>query len=128
MLDRPQADQYLVVTSSHGRPPVWTWEIQRRPKGLGIKVFGTDFKTESTKPLLRGADAATNTIGMERVSRSNAWVAGVPSDKIVLGARLTNSATAARTRSCPMMLQRWSMRTVPPSDQPSLSSASRKAA
>ena len=43
MLDRPQSAQYLVVTSSRGRPPVWMWEIQRRPKGLGVKVFGTDF-------------------------------------------------------------------------------------
>jgi hypothetical protein len=51
MLDRPQADQYLVVTSFHRRSPVWTWEIQRRPKGLGIKVFGTDFKTESAAKL-----------------------------------------------------------------------------
>jgi hypothetical protein len=30
---------------------VWTWEIQRRPKGLGIKVVGTDFKTESAAKL-----------------------------------------------------------------------------
>jgi hypothetical protein len=29
------------------RPPCWTWEIQRRPNELGIKVYGTDFKTGS---------------------------------------------------------------------------------
>ena len=51
MLDRPRADQYLVVTRYHGRPPSWTWEIQRRPKQLGIRVYGTDFKTESAAKL-----------------------------------------------------------------------------
>jgi hypothetical protein len=51
MLDRPRADHYSVVTRSHGRPPSWTWEIQRRPKDLGIKVHGTDFKTESAARL-----------------------------------------------------------------------------
>ena len=51
MVDRPRADQYFVVTSIHGRPPLWTWEIQRRPKELGIKVNGTDFKTESAAKL-----------------------------------------------------------------------------
>jgi hypothetical protein len=50
-LDRPRADQYAVVTRSHGRPPVWRWEIQRRPIELGIKVYGTDFKTESAAKL-----------------------------------------------------------------------------
>jgi hypothetical protein len=51
MLDRPRADQYFVVTRSHGRPPLWTWEIQRRPKELGIKVCGADFKAESAAKL-----------------------------------------------------------------------------
>jgi hypothetical protein len=51
MLDRPRADQYSVVTRIHGRPPLWTWEIQRRPKELGIKVYSTDFKTESAAKL-----------------------------------------------------------------------------
>ena len=44
MLDRPRAVQYFVVTRFHGRPPSWTWEIQRRPMELGIRVY---FKTES---------------------------------------------------------------------------------
>jgi hypothetical protein len=52
MLDRPRADQYFVVTRSHGRPLLWTWEIERRPKELGIKLYGTDFKTESAAKLL----------------------------------------------------------------------------
>jgi hypothetical protein len=51
MLDRPRADQYSVVTRSHGRPPSWRWEIQRRPRELGIKLYGTDFKTEAAAKL-----------------------------------------------------------------------------
>jgi hypothetical protein len=51
MLDRPRADQYFVVTRSHGRAPAWTWEIQRRPKALGIHVYGPDFDTESAAKL-----------------------------------------------------------------------------
>ena len=34
-----------------GRPLIWTWEIQRRPKELGIKLYGTDFKTECAAKL-----------------------------------------------------------------------------
>jgi hypothetical protein len=33
------------------RPPAWTWEIQRRPKPLGVKLSGADFKTESAANL-----------------------------------------------------------------------------
>ena len=51
MLDRPRADQYFVVTRPHGRPPSWSWEIQRRPKELAVKVYGADFKTESVAKL-----------------------------------------------------------------------------
>jgi hypothetical protein len=40
-----------VVTRSHGRPPSWIWEIQRRPKELGVKLCGTDFKTEAAAKL-----------------------------------------------------------------------------
>jgi hypothetical protein len=39
------------VTRSHRRPPSWRWEIQRRPKELGIKLYGTDFKTEAVAKL-----------------------------------------------------------------------------
>jgi hypothetical protein len=39
------------VTSARGRPPIWTWKIQRRGEPLGIKVSGTDFKTESAAKL-----------------------------------------------------------------------------
>ena len=51
MLDRPHTGHYFVVTSSHGRPPIWSWEIQRRPSALGIKVSDTGFKSESSAKL-----------------------------------------------------------------------------
>ena len=41
----------LGPTRPHGRPPLWRWEFQRRPKELGIKVYGTNFKTESAAKL-----------------------------------------------------------------------------
>ena len=43
---RLRPEEYFVVTSSRGRPPVWTWEIQSRPKPLGIKLGGADFSSE----------------------------------------------------------------------------------
>ena len=46
-MDRYQTEKYTVAISSHGRPPLWTWEIQRRPTRLGIKVAEDDFKSES---------------------------------------------------------------------------------
>jgi hypothetical protein len=46
MSARLRPDEYFVVTSSRGRPPVWTWEIQSRPKPLGIKLGGADFNSE----------------------------------------------------------------------------------
>lgn len=39
-------NDYVVVTNSHGRPPVWTWEIQRRSSPLGVRLYGGGFKTE----------------------------------------------------------------------------------
>jgi hypothetical protein len=38
MSTRLRPDEYFVVTSCRGRPSVWTWEIQSRPKPLGIKL------------------------------------------------------------------------------------------
>ena len=46
MSTRLRPDEYFVVTSSRGRPSVWTWEIQSRPKPLGIKLGGADFNSE----------------------------------------------------------------------------------
>jgi len=46
MSARLRPDEYFVVTSSRGRPSVWTWEIQSRPNPLGIKLGGADFNSE----------------------------------------------------------------------------------
>ena len=51
MLARSRSNEYFVVTSSRGRPPIWTWEIQGRPKPLGIILSCADFKTESAAKL-----------------------------------------------------------------------------
>ena len=45
------AQEYCVVTISRGRPPVWTWQLQRRPKPLGIIISGADFQTEAAAKL-----------------------------------------------------------------------------
>jgi hypothetical protein len=43
---------YFVVTKRHGRPnEFWTWEILRRSKPLGVKVYGGDFKTTQAAKL-----------------------------------------------------------------------------
>jgi hypothetical protein len=42
---RLRPDEYFVVTTSRGRPPVWTWEIQSRPKPIGVKLSGADFNS-----------------------------------------------------------------------------------
>jgi hypothetical protein len=51
VLARARPDEYFVVTRPRGRPPVWTWQIQRRPQPLGIMISGTDFKTETAAKL-----------------------------------------------------------------------------
>jgi hypothetical protein len=52
MRNEARPDEYIVVvTSSRGHPLVWSWEIQRRPKPLGIILSGADFKTESAAKL-----------------------------------------------------------------------------
>jgi hypothetical protein len=45
------AQEYFVVTMSRGRPPVWTWQLQRRPKPLGIIISGAEFKNETDAKL-----------------------------------------------------------------------------
>lgn len=45
------AQEYFVVTISRGRPPVWTWQLQRRPQPLGIILSGADFQTEAAAKL-----------------------------------------------------------------------------
>jgi hypothetical protein len=41
VIARTRPDEYFVVTRSRGRPPVWTWQIQRRPRPLGV-IFETE--------------------------------------------------------------------------------------
>ena len=81
MLDRPRADQYSVVTRSHGRPPSWRWEIQRRPRELGIKLYGTDFKTEAK---LAGEKALVASLdGLAKEERSSSAHTGRRSREIL---------------------------------------------
>jgi hypothetical protein len=52
MRNEARPDEYIVVvTGSGGHPPLWSWEIQRRPKPLGAILSGADFKTESAAKL-----------------------------------------------------------------------------
>jgi hypothetical protein len=45
------AQEYFVVTISRGRPPVWTWQLQRRSKPLRTIISGADFQTEAAAKL-----------------------------------------------------------------------------
>ena len=42
---------YSVSVRRLGKPPQWQWEIQRRPKPLGVKLCGAGFKSESAAKL-----------------------------------------------------------------------------
>jgi hypothetical protein len=35
----------VIIRRRAGRPPVWTWEIQRRPEPLGIRLYEDGFKS-----------------------------------------------------------------------------------
>jgi hypothetical protein len=43
---------YYVVTKAHGRPPAWTWEIQRRSRPLGVRMYGDGFGSETVAKVL----------------------------------------------------------------------------
>jgi hypothetical protein len=45
-LSPDRSNDYFVSTRSEGRPPVWTWEIQRRSRPLGVRLYGGGFKSE----------------------------------------------------------------------------------
>jgi hypothetical protein len=36
---------YFVALKRHPRLPLWSWEIHRRSKPLGVKLFGDDFQS-----------------------------------------------------------------------------------
>jgi hypothetical protein len=40
------SDDYFVFTKRRGRPPTWRWEIQRRSRPLGVRLYGDGFKSE----------------------------------------------------------------------------------
>jgi hypothetical protein len=44
-------NHYFVSVSRFGHPPRWQWEIQRRPKPLGVKLCEAGFKSESAAKL-----------------------------------------------------------------------------
>jgi hypothetical protein len=43
---------YFVVTKCHGQPPAWMWEIQRRSRPLGVKIYGDGFGSEAVAKVL----------------------------------------------------------------------------
>jgi hypothetical protein len=46
-----RSDDYHVFLRSHGRPIVWSWEIQRRSRPMGVRVYGDGFSNEfAAKP------------------------------------------------------------------------------
>jgi hypothetical protein len=49
--ERNLLSEYFVSISSAGKPPEWRWEIKRRPKLLGIKLYASGFKSENVAKL-----------------------------------------------------------------------------
>jgi hypothetical protein len=44
---RPSGDYFVIVKSSRKNPPLWNWEIRRRPEPLGVILYEGDFTSES---------------------------------------------------------------------------------
>ena len=44
-------NEYFVSVTISGKPPQWQWEIKRRPKPLGIKLYANGFKSEKAAKL-----------------------------------------------------------------------------
>jgi hypothetical protein len=44
-------NEYFVSITSSGKPPQWQWEIKRRPKPLGIKLYANGFNSEKAAKL-----------------------------------------------------------------------------
>jgi hypothetical protein len=49
---------YYVVTKAHGHPPAWTWEIQRRSRPLGVRIYGDGFGSETVENFVPGFKAS----------------------------------------------------------------------
>jgi hypothetical protein len=43
---------YYVVTRRYGDPPTWMWEIQRRSRPLGVRIYGDGFGSEAVAKVL----------------------------------------------------------------------------
>ena len=50
-LERDLLSEYFVSITSVGEPPEWRWEIKRRSKPLGIKLYANGFKSENAAKL-----------------------------------------------------------------------------
>jgi hypothetical protein len=46
-----RVSDYLVTVIRRGHPPVWTWEITRRSKPLGVRLYDDGFKSEGSARL-----------------------------------------------------------------------------
>jgi hypothetical protein len=44
-------NEYFVSVTISGKPPQWQWEIKRRPKPLGIKLYANGFRSEKAAKL-----------------------------------------------------------------------------
>ena len=44
-------NEYFVSITRGGKPPTWQWEIKRRPKPLGVKIYANSFKSEKAAKL-----------------------------------------------------------------------------
>jgi hypothetical protein len=45
---KPTDDYSLVITCRDRMKGPWSWEIRRKLKPLGIRIYESDFKTEAT--------------------------------------------------------------------------------
>jgi hypothetical protein len=47
-----QINDYYVATSRHGeQPEIWSWEIRRKSKPLGVKMTGDGYKSDRAAQL-----------------------------------------------------------------------------
>ena len=44
-------NEYFVSITRGGKPPNWQWEISRRPKPLGVKLYANGFRSEKAAKL-----------------------------------------------------------------------------
>ena len=44
-------NEYFVSITRSAKPPQWQWEIKRRPKPLGIKLYANGFRSEKAAKL-----------------------------------------------------------------------------